>query len=92
MQEKVVILDFPNFFKPNNDGINDLWKLKGSFTKAYNLYIYDRYGKLLKHIESGGKSSWNGTYRGRNLPADDYWFNIVISDGVIKNGHFTLKR
>ena len=92
LETMVSILDFPKFFTPNNDGINDLWNLKGSTTKAYDLYIYDRYGKLLKQMKSSGKMSWDGTYRGKHLPATDYWFRAVFSDGIIKSGHFALKR
>ena len=85
------ILDYPKFFTPNNDGINDLWKLKGKTNKNYSIYIYDRYGKLLKHLNSP-ESSWDGFYNGIQLPANDYWFKVVFIDGIVKSGHFTLKR
>lgn len=92
LQEEVTILDFPKFFTPNNDGIHDVWTLKGSSTKVYELYIHNRYGKLLKQIRTSGNANWDGTYKGKNLPADDYWFRVVFEDGVVKSGHFTLKR
>ena len=92
LEESVAILDFPKFFTPNNDGFHDVWTLKGSTTKVYDLYIYDRYGKLLKQIRTSGKAGWDGTYRGKNLPSDDYWFKVVFEDGFVKTGHFTLKR
>ncbi|MBA6154757.1 T9SS type B sorting domain-containing protein [Gelidibacter maritimus] len=92
LQEAVTILDFPKFFTPNNDGFHDVWTLKGSTTRVYDLYIHDRYGKLLKQIRTSGKADWDGTYRGENLPSDDYWFKVVFEDGVVKSGHFSLKR
>ena len=91
LQETVSILDCPKFFTPNGDGNHDTWSLKGKTDKNYSIYIYDRYGKLLKNLTSP-KSSWDGTFNGRNLPSDDYWFKVVFSDGIIKKGHFTLKR
>ncbi|WP_027126567.1 T9SS type B sorting domain-containing protein [Gelidibacter mesophilus] len=92
VQETVTILDFPKFFTPNNDGFHDVWTLIGSTTRVYDLYIHDRYGKLLKQIRASGKAAWDGTYRGKNLPSDDYWFKVVFEDGFVKTGHFTLKR
>jgi gliding motility-associated-like protein len=85
------ILDYPKFFTPNNDGFNDFWKLKGKTDKNYSIYIYDRYGKLLKHLPNS-ESSWDGTYNGKQLQTNGYWFKVVFIDGIVKNGHFTLKR
>ena len=86
------ILDYPPFFTPNGDGLNDVWKINDmiDFPDAI-VYIFDRYGKLLKQInkESIG---WNGTLNNLPLPADDYWFRLVLNDNQIVNGHFSLKR
>lgn len=91
LEVPVSILDYPKFFTPNSDGINDTWKLKGRTAQDYSIYIYDRYGKLLKHLVSY-ESGWDGTFNGKALPSNDYWFKIVFNDGTIKKGHFTLKR
>src|SRR5690606_22750562 len=91
LEVPVSILDYPKFFTPNSDGINDTCKLKGRTDQDYSIYIYDRYGKLLQHLVSY-KSGWVGTFNGKALPSNDYWFKIVFNDGTIKKGHFTLKR
>lgn len=91
LQEEVSILDYPKFFTPNSDGINDTWELRGRTNENYNIHIYDRYGKLLS-ILTPNQKSWNGTYNGENLPSSDYWFTITLGNGTIKNSHFTLKR
>jgi gliding motility-associated-like protein len=88
-----VILDYPHFFTPNEDGINDEWEIKNldiSYPNA-SISIFDRYGKLLKQITAGG-GSWKGTFNGLKLPADDYWFIIDLKNGEITKGHFSLKR
>ena len=88
-----VILDYPNFFTPNEDGINDEWEIKNldiSYPNAL-ISIFDRYGKLLKQIVAGG-GGWKGTFNGFKLPADDYWFTIDLKNGEITKGHFSLKR
>ncbi|MFI1744528.1 T9SS type B sorting domain-containing protein [Thalassobellus sediminis] len=90
-EELVSILYFPRFFTPNNDGVNDFWNLAGDTDLNYSLYIYDRYGRLLKLLTSSNRS-WDGNYNGISMPSNDYWFRVIFSDGVSKNGHFTLKR
>lgn len=88
----IYVLDYPRFFTPNGDGINDVWEIKNLdlFPKATTT-IYDRYGKLIKELNAINPS-WNGTYIGNELPADDYWFNLNFGDGKIIKGHFSLKR
>ncbi|SNR60808.1 T9SS type B sorting domain-containing protein [Flavobacterium sp. ov086] len=82
--------DIPKFFTPNGDGVNDLWGINGLESKKYTLYIYDRYGMLLKTFSNN--SGWDGSYLGKPLPASDYWFHIVFENGIDKRGHFALKR
>ena len=55
------------------------------------IYIFDRYGKLLKEL-SYNSLGWDGTYNGNPMPTSDYWFYIELSDNRIFRGHFTLKR
>lgn len=86
------ILDYPTFFTPNGDGSNDLWKVDG--LDKYPLAvvsIFDRYGKLLKQMESNS-AGWNGTFNSYPLPATDYWFRLVLNNNQVINGHFALKR
>ena len=86
------ILDYPTFFTPNGDGFNDIWKIDGLdlYPQAV-ISIFDRFGKLLKQMNSNSVG-WNGNLNGTQLPADDYWFRLVLNDNQIVNGHFSLKR
>jgi gliding motility-associated-like protein len=91
---EVNVLAIPKFFTPNADSYNDVWNLKG-VNLVYNVHskiaIFDRYGKLIyQFIPING--GWNGTYNGRPLPSDDYWYLIQLEDGRTAKGHFTLKR
>jgi len=89
---KVYVLDYPHFFTPNNDGFNDTWKIKNlDVLPRSSITIFDRYGKLLKQLNASS-AGWNGTYTGKDLPADDYWFVISFEDGKTIKGHFSLKR
>ncbi len=92
--EEVAVLGIPNFFTPNNDGSNDYWNIKGanaSFNAKTIIYIFDRYGKLVKQI-SPQTQGWNGTFNGQPMPASDYWYSIQLEDGRVFKGHFALKR
>ena len=90
------VVDYPNYFTPNNDGYHDTWNIIGiaDFDPEANIYIFDRYGKLLKQI-SPLTPGWDGTYNGNALPSSDYWFRVEYKEqGIQKEirGHFTLKR
>ena len=88
------ILDYPKFFTPNGDGINDFWSIKNLNQRNLQngtIEIFDRYGKLIHQINSRNQV-WDGTFNGINLPSSDYWFQMKLADGKIIKGHFSLKR
>jgi len=85
------IFDYPKFFTPNQDGVNDTWRIEQQHILDTKTYIYDRYGKLLK-ILIGENEHWDGTYRNKKMPSTDYWFKAVSGKEIILRGHFTLKR
>ena len=91
----IVVINFPKYFTPNNDGYNDYWNVPELSSQPYAyIRIFDRYGKFLKQISPNG-AGWNGTYNGHFLPADDYWFVIhYMENDVVKEfkSHFSLKR
>ncbi len=88
----IFVLDYPRFFTPNGDTYNDFWKIKNS-AKYPNmlLYIFDRYGKLITQVNPKG-NGWDGTYNGQQIPADDFWFTIILENNRIIKGHFALLR
>ena len=90
--ENVTIIDYPKYFTPNGDGMNDVWQIKGiiKYPNAI-IYIYDRYGKLLKQI-SPNSSGWDATFNGEKMVSTDYWFTVKLDDENEFNGHFSLKR
>lgn len=63
-----------------------------TFYKDAKVCIYDRFGKLLKVLTVENTQGWDGTYEGLALPADDYWFQVIVGDGRIGKGHFSLLR
>ncbi|OEJ99063.1 hypothetical protein A8C32_07755 [Flavivirga aquatica] len=95
ISKEVLILDYPKFFTPNADGINDNWNINSLANQPdTRIYIYNRYGKLLKEITSMNLG-WDGTYKGKNMPSSDYWFVVEYSLDSKREqfkSHFTLKR
>ncbi|MEC5164704.1 gliding motility-associated-like protein [Flavobacterium sp. PL11] len=94
VKQRISVLGIPKFFTPNNDGLNDFWKVKGinsNFNSKSIIYIFDRYGKLLKQLNATGLG-WDGTFKGLPLPSDDYWYSIMLEDGREAKGNFSLKR
>ncbi|MFV0572781.1 MAG: T9SS type B sorting domain-containing protein [Xanthomarina gelatinilytica] len=97
--DMVLVMDYPLFFTPNNDGYNDTWQIFGIENQLdAKIFIYDRYGKLLKQLSPTGPG-WDGTYNGELMPSSDYWFTIDYrelgeSEGGQKQfkAHFSLKR
>ena len=86
--------EIPNFFSPNQDGINDFWFPKG--LSCYpNLFvqIYDRHGRLLIQFRGDNSIGWDGTFNGKPLPSTDYWYNISLNKySKPITGHFNLYR
>ena len=93
-EASINILDYPKFFTPNGDGIHDNWRILGireDFQPNSRVYIFDRYGKLLKELDPVTEG-WDGTYLGRSMPQTDYWFRVFLEDGREFKGHFSLIR
>uniref|UniRef100_UPI0035AEF537 T9SS type B sorting domain-containing protein n=1 Tax=Flavobacterium sp. TaxID=239 RepID=UPI0035AEF537 len=89
-------ISYPNYFTPNGDSYNDTWNIVG-LTPEFEakIYIFDRYGKLLKEVNPYQNNGWDGTYNGNLMPSTDYWFRIEYKqNGVAKEfrSHFSLKR
>lgn len=97
ISEMQIVIDYPKYFTPNGDGVHDTWNIKGIANQPNaEIYIFDRYGKLLKQLSPKG-IGWDGTFNGSGFPTGDYWFVVKYEeplDGTQKEfrSHFTLKR
>ncbi|MDB2606536.1 T9SS type B sorting domain-containing protein, partial [Zobellia sp.] len=94
ISEEFTVVDFPRFFTPNGDGVNDIWTLVG-FSEIEDpvVSIFNQYGMLLYQLN--GNIGWDGTFNGKIAPSNDYWFRVdYTKDGERKEfkSHFSLKR
>jgi len=71
----------PNVFTPDEDGLNDFFKGVGRNFTEYQMYIYDRWGKLIYETNDYDKP-WDGKVMGSNeycMP-ETYVYKIVVKD------------
>ncbi|RMF00713.1 MAG: gliding motility-associated C-terminal domain-containing protein [Bacteroidetes bacterium] len=97
---KIVGLDYrvPNFFSPNNDMSNDVFRPFFSFEPdAVEVFVYNRWGQLV--FEGSGTTpdayTWDGQVNGKPAPSDVYIYRIQVTlDGVpvSQEGQVTLAR
>ena len=54
----------PTAFSPDNDRINDTWKISGNSinTSTFSLYIFDRWGEIV-YSSTNPNEEWNGTIK-----------------------------
>ena len=87
-------LSFPNFFSPNNDGVQDIWTIAGLFEDypEASIRLYDRNGKWIAQMNKE-HPVWDGTHDGRPLPAGVYWAQILLGpDRKPITSHLTVLR
>lgn len=99
IEADITVIGFKKFFTPNGDGDNDYWNIKGidaNEFKSIKVMIFDRYGKVIGTITDFNSLGWDGTYNGKNLTSNNYWFRAEIIDKddnlIEETGNFSLIR
>ena len=87
------VIVIPNSFTPNNDGINDFWDIAGLIDYPQcTVSIFTRYGTLI-YQSRGYPKSWDGTYKGSQLPMGAYYYVIDLKNSTAPlSGSLTLLR
>lgn len=94
IEQTISVLGFPKFFTPNGDNYHETWRVIGNdeqLSEIQTIEIYNRYGKLITVLPSSNLV-WDGSYHGKKLPSDDYWFSVKFHNGKTIVNHFALKR
>lgn len=69
----------PRAFSPNDDGHNDLYRIKAEGISNFEMKIFSKWGEMVFHtrdLESG----WNGMQKGNPAPAGIYIYQIHYTD------------
>jgi len=90
-----VTIFIPNTFTPNNDAINDDFRIKMVGIKTYHLQIFNRFG--IRLFESTNLTDyWKGTYNGSPVPVGTYYYLIDLvtlnDDKLTESGPVTVIR
>lgn len=76
------ILDIPNIFSPNNDGINDEWKVSYRSLSSFECHIFDRNGHEVFYSKDP-EQGWDGKGKGNRVKSGVYFYVIdaIGTDG-----------
>jgi gliding motility-associated-like protein len=75
-----VVLEIPNAFTPNNDGINDFFEITTEGITKSDVWIKDRWGLLIAEFD-GQTGHWDGLNgSGKEAPAGPYYFHVEAID------------
>lgn len=73
-------LFLPTAFTPNNDNLNDVFRIKYPFlVKRFKMRIYNRFGNIVFETDNMALG-WDGKYNGQLAPSGNYVWNILIED------------
>ena len=95
MPSKAII---PNIFTPNNDKVNDVFRLEATNLSQVSMVIIDRWGHVVYDVNSTtGNVEWDGkNQRGAECAEGIYFYTIKATgtDGVKydNKGTITLAR
>ncbi|MDI3320652.1 gliding motility-associated C-terminal domain-containing protein [Pinibacter soli] len=74
------LLNMPNAFTPNNDGNNDVFKVKYVFpVQLFTMDIYNRWGQKV-FTSNDIKKGWDGSVNGLQAPTGSYIWTISLID------------
>lgn len=68
----------PNVFTPNGDGLNDTWVIRAPGAKRLKISVWDKWGELVFRSNESLNAEWDGTYKGKVLPADVFVYYIEV--------------
>ncbi|MFZ4796197.1 MAG: T9SS type B sorting domain-containing protein [Bacteroidia bacterium] len=85
----------PNAFTPNQNGVNEAFKVVYKNSRGATLHIYNRWGQWL-YTSSDLTKGWDGNFNGNPCEEDVYYYIVdyITNNGEAKQlkGNFTLLR
>ena len=69
----------PTAFTPNQDGMNDVFRVKGENLQNFKMLVYDRWGEKIYESENPNEG-WDGTYKGRPVQQDTYVYQVTAKN------------
>ena len=72
-------LFIPNVFTPNDDGVNDFFRIEGEYLGDYEMIIFNRWGDEIYRSNNANRG-WNGGINGYYAPDGTYNYILKIQD------------
>ena len=88
------LLEAPNIFSPNGDGMNDVFIVKSNGFNEFVLDVFNRWGAII-YSQTAKRLQWDGrTSAGVQLPCGTYFYHITSPDvkGYKKTGVILLVK
>ena len=89
----------PNIFSPNQDGVNDIFKLQSELPypciSELEIRIFNRWGVEVYKNELSDQFGWDGKYKGHDTTAGVYYYVVSGNYGITpfeKKSFLTLVR
>ena len=77
-------LECPNAFSPNDDGVNDQWRVSYKSITDFDCHIFNRWGQEMAHLTDPSQG-WDGRYGGKTVPPGVYYYVIKAQGADGKN-------
>ncbi len=91
----IPIVDVPNAFSPNGDGVNDILYVRGQDVLTLDFRVFNRWGELVFQTNNLSQG-WDGLYKGVPQEMDVYAWMLSArfsnNKSVTKSGNVTLLR
>ena len=85
----------PNAFTPNDDRVNEKWRIRGYCIRDIDCAIFNRWGEYITRLQ-GLDETWDGSYEGGLIQTGVYVYKakITFESATIKNimGHIVVLR
>ena len=85
------MLEMPNAFSPNGDGINDIYRAKANHRSIveFHAYIFNRWGqKIFDWTDING--GWDGTWNGKQVKDGTYY--VLVKARGADGKKYEIKR
>ncbi|MBC8048183.1 MAG: PKD domain-containing protein [Fimbriimonadaceae bacterium] len=94
--QHIPVIDIPNVFSPNGDGLNDIFYLVNhEEIQLLEFSIYNRWGEHV-FITDNIATGWNGTYNNKEAEVGTYMYIVRAKDeegnDIFKSGGIILLR
>lgn len=84
------LVDVPNVFTPNGDGINDIFRAKAQSLESFHAVILNRWGRKV-YEWNDPQGGWNGKIHGKYASPGTYYYIITARGREIKTRKYTKK-